>query len=68
LDVEEADFMGVTVHIDNVSCRIDNMVPNLENSPEHFSLLEIHEHRHADGDVGRSEKCFLLGVLQLVGC
>ena len=60
--------MGVTVHIDNVSCRVDNLVSNLENSLEHFSLLEIHEHRHADRGVGCSENCFLLGVLQLVGC
>jgi hypothetical protein len=50
-----ADFMGVTVHVDNVSGRVESLVPNLENSLEHFSLLEIHDRRHADR-VGCSEK------------
>jgi hypothetical protein len=28
-------FMRVTVHVDNVSGRVDSLVPNLENSLEH---------------------------------
>ena len=59
--------MGVTVHVDNVSGRVDSLVPNLENSLEHFSLREIHDRRHA-GRGGCLEKYFLLVVLQLVVC
>jgi hypothetical protein len=62
-----ADFMGVTVHIGNLSGRVDSLVPNLENSLEHFLLLEIHDRRHAGRGVGCSEQYFLLVVLRLAG-
>ena len=46
-----ADFMGVTVHIDNVGCRADRLVTNLENSLHHFSLCEINDRGHADCNI-----------------